>query len=578
MSTADAAPLSARPLRLLTLLLLVGCGGGDAPAPAGGGAGGSPAPAPATDPSEPWFEESAEAAGLDFLHVSGADPERLFLPEIVCGGAALLDYDGDGDLDLYCVQGGRIPTPLAEVSTDRLYRNRGDGTFEDVTTEAGAGVRGYGMGCAANDFDGDGDIDIFVSNVGPNVLLRNRGDGTFEQVPDAAGAAGDQLTASASFFDADADGDLDLFVTEYVGWSIAGEIACSTPRMGHDYCQPNNYQSPTADHLYRNDAGRFVDVTEESGIGRARGNGLGVVTGDFDGDGRLDLFVANDGTHNHHWLQTSPWVFEERGLTAGTAVNMQGRVEAGMGVAAIDIDGDDDLDLFLSHLLQESNTLYLDQGGYYDDATDRYGLGGSSMPYTGFGLGFHDFDLDGDLDLFVANGRVMAPVENVPADPYEEPNLLYEFEAGRFRVVTPRGGTSPEIVETSRGAAFGDVDNDGDVDIVVVNRDGRLSYLRNRREALSDHHWVTFDVREGSGAFAQQAQIRLEAGGRRQTRVVDPHSSYASSNDPRAHFGLGAVDAIDGVEVRWADGTVERFAAPPVDRIVRLIRGEGESR
>ena len=562
------------------ITVTIGCTPSDSKAPTKGAtppeSTGSGSSSEGLASTSPWFEEAAAEVGLDFQHVSGADRSKLYIPEIVCGGVALLDYDNDGDLDVYCVQGGRAPSPQVEASANHLYRNRGDGTFEDVTQEAGAAALGYGMGCAANDVDRDGDIDIYVSNAGSNVFLVNQGNGTFLEASDVLGADAPGLTASAAFFDYDADGDLDLCVTEYVGWTPSSDLSCTATRSGHDYCQPNNYQAPTADHLFRNDGGRFVEVTAEVGMSNAKGNGLGVVSGDFDCDGRLDLFIANDGTHNHLWYQTEPGKFEERGLRSGTAVNQSGRVEAGMGVAAVDIDGDEDLDLFLSHLLQESNTLYLAKDGYYEDATDRYGLGGSSIPHTGFGLGFFDFDLDGDLDLFIANGRVMQPIENVPAnDPYQEENLLYENTGSKFRVLEPKGGSSPPLIATSRGAAFGDLDGDGDTDIVVINRDGALSYLRNRREQLSDRHWVMFEVRDGTGAFAQHARVTIQAGDKQQTRVIDPHSSYLSSNDPRAAFGLGEATSITSVTVRWADGTEEGFAPPAIDARHSLVRGTG---
>ncbi len=537
-----------------------------------------PVPAPGSIDAPPiaelaWFVDDAIAAGLDFRHVTGADPsKRLFLPEIVCGGVALLDYDDDADLDIYFVQGGRIGNAPGDQPPNRLYRNRGDGTFEDVTAESGAGARGYGMGCAANDIDGDGDIDLYISNADANVLLVNNGDGTFTELPDAGGATDPELSGSAAFFDFDRDDDLDLVVVDYVGWSADSELSCYSAQGNPDYCQPNNYQSPTADHLFRNEGGRFVEISTEVGLDGVFGHGLGVVTGDFDGDHRLDFFVANDGTNNHHWFQTPDGTFEERALLRGTAVNQAGRVEAGMGVATLDVDGDLDLDLFLTHLRNESNTLYLREEGYYEDATDRFGLGGSSLPHTGFGLGFADFDLDGDLDLYIANGSVMQTAESRGRhDPYAEPNLLYAFDAGRFRSVNSSGETEQR---TSRGCAFGDVDNDGDIDIVVVNRDGPATLLRNRFAADRDRHWILLDVREASGAPAQHARVRLAAGGRDQTRIVDPHSSYGSSNDPRLHFGLGSVTVIDEIEITWFDGTSETVGPLEVDRIHRIRRGE----
>ncbi|MCA8960516.1 MAG: CRTAC1 family protein [Planctomycetes bacterium] len=564
------------PAALSLLLSLPGCDSRPTtPSASGGvtnttpGSSGSP-----TNETGPWFSERASPAGLQFRHRSGSDPQgRLYLPEIVCGGAALLDYDNDGRLDIYLVQGGRIGLAPGDQPPNALYRNLGNGKFEDVTAAAGASGEGYGMGCAAGDYDGDGDMDLYVTNVGPNILLENRGDGTFTLLPNANGAAGSGLTSSAAFFDYDADGDLDLVAVDYVGWSKESEISCEG---GRDYCQPNNYEAPTIDHLYRNDGGTYVDVTHEAGIDRAKGYGLGVVTGDFDEDGRMDFFVANDGTHNHLWIQVDGGRFEERGMMTGTAVNQSGRVEAGMGVAAIDVDDDGDLDLFLSHLRQESNTLYINEGTHYVDATDRYGLGGSSLAFTGFGLGFFDFDLDRDRDLFIANGKVaLRDKDRRSSRGYSEENLLYEMRDGRFEVVRPLGGTDPTIIETSRGAAFGDLDDDGDIDIVVVNRDAPPSLLINRWADDGSRHWIEFDVREADGRLALHARVQVDQSGRVQSREVDPHSSYCSSNDPRVHFGLGEQTEDSTVEVRWTDGTIERFGPFPMDRLHPLRRGDG---
>ncbi len=560
-------------VRVLLVLALSGCSSEKSPSPTPPQA----VPKPPPVEQELWFEEVAASIGIDFLHVSGADPTtRLYLPEIVCGGVALLDYDGDGNLDVYLVQGGRVGVADDAQPPNRLYRNRGDGTFEDVTEAANAGAIGYGMGCAAGDVDSDGDLDIYITNAGRNALLLNDGDGTFTLAPDAWGAGDAGLNASAAFFDYDRDGDLDLVVTNYVIWTIESELSCHSPHVNWDYCHPKNYQAPSVDHLYRNDGGHFVDVTVELGIDKAVGNGLGVATGDFDGDGRLDFFIANDKTNNNHWYQTADGRFVERGLSGGTAVNLSGGVEAGMGVAAFDVDGDQDLDLFLSHLRMETNTLYVNEGTYFDDGTDRYGLGASSIPSTGFGLGFADFDLDGDLDLYIANGMVgqLEGTKDLP-DPYAEPNLLYSQEDGKFVAVQPTGGTVPTISRTSRGAAFGDLDNDGDIDIVVANRDAAPSVLRNRASESAARHWIVFDVREKSGAPAQHAWVKIFAGGKAQTRFVDPYSSYCSSNDPRVHFGLGAAEQFENVVVRWFDGTTESFAGLAVDRFHRLTRGGG---
>ncbi len=534
-----------------------------------------------------WFEESATSMGIAFRHVSVSDGGYLF-PEIMGGGVCLFDFDGDGWLDVYFVQSGVLDSGAEGASGktaygNELYRNLGGGQFEDVTRAAGVGDSGYGMGCACGDFDGDGDEDLYVTNVGGNVLYRNNGDGTFADVSLAAGVADPAWSASAAFLDIDGDADLDLFVTNYVRWSVATDKACEHSTGKRMYCSPNSY-SPAPDRLYRNNGdGTFSDDTEASGVGRAYGNGLGVSPGDFNGDGRVDIYVANDGMPNQLWLNRGDGTFENEALLSGTAVNADGKSEAGMGVQSVDIDHDGDVDLFLSHLRNESNTFYRNDGAWFEDATLTFGLAVGSIPFTGFGLGFSDFDHDGGWDLYVANGRVVRAGDMLTdADVYAEPNQLFTADGrGRFSEVLPRGGVSPELVHTSRGAGFGDFDNDGDIDVVVVNRDGPASVLRNVSDKRG--HWVMFDLRDGSGRRAIGARVQVEAkldGGasdRVWRRIVQPAYGYLTSNDPRVHFGLGDAGGMVHVRVDWLDGTVELFGPYRVDALYEIQQGTGAS-
>lgn len=534
-----------------------------------------PAKSDALHAGEAWFEEVAVESGLNFKHTIGQ--RRFLFPEIIGGGAALFDYDNDGDLDVYLVQSGDLTAEAATRPPNRLYRNLGEGTFEDVTGAAGVGDRGYGQGCAAGDYDGDGDIDLYVTNLGPNVLYRNNGDGTFTDVTSASGTGDPGWGTSAGFFDADNDGDLDLIVVNYVHWTRDAELECNGPKGERDYCNPRNYDAPARDTFYRNNGdGTFTDATQAAGFDKAFGNGLGVAFGNFDNDDRTDVYVANDGNPNQLWMNRGDGRFENDALLAGCAVNAQGAAEAGMGVATFDADGDGDLDLFMTHLRSESNTLYINSGGNFDDRTAQMGLAAPSLRYTAFGVGFADFDHDGRLDLYIANGKVTLEGVEDPAsmpDPYVDPNqLMRGVGRGAFEEVTPIGGTAAPVIGTSRAAAFGDIDNDGDIDIVVVESDGPARLLRNIVDKL-DHHAVMFRVLDDRGRAALSARLLIHAGNRRFTRIVETTYSYCAANDPRVHVGLGPINHVDSVEVRYADGSSQRFGPFEADRVHTLKKG-----
>jgi len=522
----------------------------------------------------PWFEEVTEKSGLRFVHRSGHG-ERFLLPEIMGGGAALFDMDGDGDLDAYLVQSGSLVAPESSRPRNQLFRNRGDGAFEDVTAGSGAEGRGYGMGVTAGDYDNDGDVDLYVTNVGPNVLLRNDGGGRFTDVTARAGAGDPSWSTSAAFFDYDADGDLDLFVANYLHWSQASELACYSLTGLRDYCSPKNYDAPAPDTLYRNNGnGTFADVSVEAGLRTAVGTGLGVTVGDFDGNGKIDVFVANDGMMNQLWLNQGGGRFRDGALLLGCALDEDGKAKAGMGVDAADVDDDDDLDLMVVNLDGESDSFYRNHGRYFADETAAVGLRVASRPFTRFGMALLDFDNDGWLDLYEANGRVGLQSKLYSSDPFAEPNVLFRgTAAGRFVEVTPRGGTKELLVGTSRGAAFGDVNNDGAIDVLVVNRDGPAHLLLNR--TADRGHFIRFRVLDEHRRDALGADVRLSVGSRRLRRAVRVAGSYLVANDPRVHVGLGSETRVGNVTVRWPDGKEETFGDFPVDQEFTLTRGKG---
>ena len=547
----------------LAVALVGGCGGDDSGTPSGASAGASSDAETVADAASDWFASEAEARGIAFTLGTDMDPAP-WMPEITVGGGGVLDYDGDGRLDLYLLQG-------TGPGGNRLFRNLGPDGFEDVTDRAGVGDLGYGSGVATGDYDGDGDVDLFVTNVGPDVLLRNDGDGTFTDVTAEVGLGDPGWGTSATFFDLDADGDLDLFVARYLDWAPEREKTCRNSRGGIEYCHPASYEAPTHDLLYRNDGGVFVDISESSGISTELGNGLGAVAADLDADGRLDLFVANDKNPDRLWLNRGDGTFVESAFRMGCDRDMTGIAKAGMGVSVEDVDDDGDLDVIVCNLGTETDSFYLNEGGRFVDSTNRAGIGGPSRRYTRFGLGFVDFDNDGRLDYFAANGAVSADLEVAAGvDPYAEPNLVLKGRADRlgFTEVDPPGGVRGLEPRTSRGAIFGDFDDDGGMDVVVVNRDAPARLLRNVVPACG--HWLLLDVRNDAGAPALAARVVADLGDRRLTRIVRTDSSYLAARDPRVHLGLGDVATVPSIEVTWPDGRTVRLDAVASDRVIRI--------
>ena len=536
----------------------------------------APPDAPGPAESAPLFDEVAADVGLRFEHDIGASGE-FYLPEIMGAGAALFDYDSDGDLDAYLVQSGSFD---GSGPGNQLFRNDllpgGELRFTDVTSEAGVGDPGYGMGAAVGDYDNDGDPDLFVTNLGSNVLYRNNGDGTFSPAT-PRGMDDPRWSTSAAFVDYDADGDLDLFFTNYVDFNPRNNKECFDPTGARDYCTPNVYR-PVPDRLFRNDgAGRWTDASTSAGLGAAYGNGLGVTCADFNGDGRIDIYVANDGVANQLWVNRGDGTFEDESLLAGAAYNADGMPEAGMGVSAADFDEDGDEDLFLTHLALETNTLYVNNGrGEFRDETNRYGLGAVSTPGTGFGMHWFDYDLDGFLDLVVANGAVTI-VESQRGEPYpfRQRNQLFHREGPRFRDVTAEAGPAFEPEEVSRGAAFGDIDNDGDVDILLANNNGPARLLLNRagdaNSSLRLRLAGTTSNRDAAGA-----RVSLPADGKpARTRRVGTDGSYLSASEPTVTFGLGADSSPRDVGVMWPNGSREIFSELAPGEVRTIEEGRG---
>ena len=562
--------------------LAAGCGDGSSGARSDVGRGGGVTGDEDSTSRLVWFEDRAEDAGIVARWTSGHREGRVLFPEIMGGGTALFDADNDGDLDAYVLEGGALDGTATPGVVNRLFLNAGDGTFEDATSRSGAAADGgYAMGVAAGDFDTDGLNDLYITNIGVNTLLRNAGGGRFEDVTGSAGVGHDGWGTSATFVDYDADGDLDLFFSNYIFWSADDEIACYSDSGAPDYCSPNSYSAPAPDVLYRNNGdGTFTDVSSEAGLTGAFGNGLGVVTLDYNGDHLIDVFVANDQTRNQLWKNNGDGTFTDVAFDTGTALDQHGKAKAGMGTHAVDVDGDADEDLLVVNLRAQSDSFYRNVQGYFLDDTGMIGLGVVSRPYTRFGVGFVDFDNDGTLDLYQANGAVVRPTGSFDeSNIYSEENMLIVGGRGDGGAVTFAGaegigGTAKPIVRTSRGAAFGDIDNDGRVDILIGNMDANVTLLRNVADDAGS--FVMFRVENEHGRDDLGALVRLDVEGNGTlTRRVRSGYSYQSTNDPRVHIGLGDAGSVGRVRVRWVDGTSEMFGGFPAGTIATLRKGEG---
>ena len=533
----------------------------------------------------PRFVDDAETVGLRFTFDNGQTVQHL-LPETMSGGVALLDFDGDGWLDVYCVQGGPLvagadgEAATTPVPGDRLFRNRGDGTFEDASESskiaAIAWGRGYGMGVAVGDYDNDGDPDLFVTRVASYALYRNCGDGTFEDGTGPAGLAGRRdCPSSAAFADLDNDGDLDLYVCHYMIWDPAHPRTCRNERGDYFYCDPSKVE-PAPDHVFRNDGGRFVDVTEASGLAEAGGRGLGVVAADLDDDQRIDLYVANDGTANDLFRNKGGFRFEEVAMEAGVAGSASGGYQAGMGVACGDLDGDGRPDLLVTNFYGEGTTLYQNLGqGLFADRSSSSGIGLATRYLLGFGIALVDVDNAGRPDLIITNGHVN---DNRPYYPYAMPSRLYENRPdGRLIDISRQAGPCWEVPRLGRGLAVGDLDNDGRPDAVILAQNAPLAYFHNRSEHVGRFVTLRFEGtssnRDGVGA-----RVTLTAGGRRQVAWRIGGGSYQSAHDPRLHVGLGASDRVESIEVRWPSGKVDFHKDLPAETGYLLREGEKEPR
>jgi hypothetical protein len=538
------------------------------------------------------FVDATEASGVNFVHTNGMRGEYYFA-EIIGSGVAVFDYDNDGRADILVLNGAALgearSNDAGSSCSARLFHNEPTVgvsgapkiTFKDVTEKSGLCPSGYGMGVAIGDYDNDGFLDVFITQfAGPNRLFRNQGDGTFREVTATAGVGGNgRWGTSASFFDYDRDGFLDLYVANYVDYSLADTRKCYNFTSARDYCAPVAFR-PVPGILYHNlGNGTFEDVSTKSGITKAYGNGLGVIAADLNGDGWPDLFIANDGNPNQLWINQKDGTFRNEALERGVAVSIDGAAEAGMGVDIADVHGTGNEDIFVTHLTREKATLYrnLGHGGQFEDVSTVAGLYVATTPFTGFGTAFLDYDNDGWPDIVIANGAVHVIEDQVRAhDPFplhQTKQLLHNLGNGKFEDVSTKAGSAFSLSEVGRGLAVGDLDNDGAMDFVVANNNGRLRIFLNKVGALRP--WVGLRVLTGNrDAYGAKVELRCHDG-RTLWRRVHSDGSYLSASDPRLVIGLGEASEIDELVMHWVDGTEERFPPPTLRAYTTVAQGSG---
>ena len=524
------------------------------------------------------FENIAAAAGVTFTHINGASADK-YLVETMGSGALFFDYDNDGWIDLFLVDGGSIAdNAVSARARHRLFRNAGKGVFKDATESSGIRHQEYGMGACAGDVDNDGRIDLYITNYGPNVLYRNGGNGVFTDVTRAAGVGLAGWSTSCAFLDIDGDGDLDLFVTNYLDAPKTNNRFCGDPqRRIRVYCHPLVYPA-VANVLYRNDGkGAFTDVSAETGLNKYLGNGLGVAVGDYDDDGRPDVFVANDSVPNFLFHNEGGGRFSEIGLLAGVAVARDGKPRAGMGTEFADYNGDGRLDLVVTNHEFETTSLFRNDGGSsFVDTTLDAGISSATLSFVGFGVGFFDFDNDADLDLSIVNGHVIDNTALFRAgSTHAQRKLLFLNTNGRrFAEISQQSGSGFAKDGVGRTLIGGDIDNDGDIDLVVTNNGGAAEILRNTggkaRNAIEIRVVGTRSNRDGLGA-----RLTITAGGRTQVREIKSGSSYLGQNDLRAHVGLGEAARVDRIDVRWPAGQTESIRDVAANQIVTVTEGKG---
>jgi hypothetical protein len=522
------------------------------------------------------FVDVTSQSKIAFKHENGASPDKLVV-ETFGSGVAWIDYDNDGLLDLYFANGANLAAGKRSPG-NVLLRNTGTGTFVDVTSAAGVqGNGGFGTGVAVGDYDNDGFLDLYVTGYGSNILYHNNGNGTFTDVTARAGVKGGGWSSSAGFFDFDRDGKLDLYVVRYLDYNLNENPYCGFRKDGYRmYCDPRNFDG-MPDLLYRNNGdGTFTDVSKKAGIANPAGKGLGVAFGDFDNDGWPDIYVANDTVRNFLYRNNGNGTFTDLAYSAGVGYDPNGNPRAGMGTEFADFDGDGWLDLFVTNFSEELNALFRNRRDMtFEEVTEQAGLG-SGFLTLGFGTKLFDYDNDGYTDIYVANGHVIDNVQLYnPRLAYQQRDLLYHNESGAFRDVSAESGPAFQIKHVGRGAAVGDFDNDGDLDIVVSNCGQAPNLIRN--DGGNRNHWLAIKARgRESNSFGIGARVKVEAGGRAQIKEIYSAGSYLSSSDLRLYFGLGREGRATRVEISWPSG--KRQTLNNVDADKTLVLDESQAR